>query len=318
MTVFWLVVAAGLMFFGRFGTDRIKSDNVGDMVFRASQIAMLAALGMAFFSLFDRPSRSSSPMPGPGDDFWPTIGGLLAVLVGLWVVGMVVVRLFRRRRLRRDELNTPELTLTLDRAAGRVVVTPRGSVSAHPVAVGRMVVDVSHYEDDGQQRAKLSIRQWPAAGSLSPGTAQRGMHEVVRLDVWKDTARDVVGWLRLHPGIELDAGRVNRDWQASTDALVRYCREQRLASGKPALELWEATDGPSLSYLVIEADGRMYGGVGEHPLIERLDPPLMSKGGNQVSAFIGDHCPMFALSADQVAIIQRMQAKGLLSVSTAP
>jgi hypothetical protein len=315
MTIFWLVVAAGLMFFGRFGTDRIKSDNLGDMAFRASQIAMLACLGLAFFSLFDPPSRSSPPMPGPGDDFWPTTGGLVAVLVGLWVVGMVVVRLFRRRRLLRDELVTPELTLTLDRDAGRVMVTPRGSIVAHPVAVGRMVVDVSHYEDDGQQRAKLSIRQWPAAGSLSPATAQRGMHEVVRLDVWKDTARDMAAWLRLHPGIELDAGRVTREWTATTDALVRYCREQRLESGKPAVEVWEATDGPALSYLVIEGDGRMYGGVGEHPLIERLDPPLVSKGGNKVSAFIGDHRPMFALSADQVATVQRMHAKGLLLVS---
>jgi hypothetical protein len=315
MTIFWLVVATGLMFFGRFGTDRIKSDNLGDMAFRASQIAMLAALGMAFFSLFDPPSRSYPPITGPGRDFWPTVGGLVAALVAVWIAGMVVVRLFRRRRLLRDELVTPELTLTFDRTAGRVVVTPRGSVVAHPVAVGRLVVDVSQYEDDGQQRAKLAIHQWPVSGSLSPETAQRGVTRVVSVDVWKDTARDVVGWLRLHPGIELDAGRVNRDWQAATDALVRYCREQRLESGKPAVEVWEATDGPALSYLVIEGDGRMYGGVGEHPLIERLDPPLVSRGGNKVSAFIGEHRPIFALSADQVATVQRMHAKGLLLVS---
>ncbi|UPG88297.1 hypothetical protein L2Y96_12790 [Luteibacter aegosomaticola] len=317
MTVLWLVLAATLMFCGRFGTDRIKDDNWSEVAFRASQVAMLACLGMAFFSLFDPPARSSPPMPGPGAEFWPTVGGLIAVVVGLWALGAVAVRLLRHRRLSRDELTTPELTLTLDRAAGRVLVALRGNIMAHPVAMGRLVFDASYYEDDGQQRAKLSFRQWPAAGSLSPVTAQRGMHDVVRVDVWKDSGLDVTGWLRLHPGIELDAGKVTLDWQTATDALVRYCREQRLATGTPAVEVWEALDGPALRYLVIEADGRMYGGVGEHPLIERLDSALVAKGGNRILAVIGDHRPVFTLSADQAVTVQKLHGKGLLSICPA-
>ncbi|MGA7437034.1 MAG: hypothetical protein WBW32_02765 [Luteibacter sp.] len=70
----------------------------------------------------------------------------------------------------------------------------------------------------------------------------------------------MVSRLRIHQGIELDASRVNRDWQATTDAFVRYYREQRQVRGMPTVEAWDATDGATLPYLVIEPDGRMYGG----------------------------------------------------------
>jgi hypothetical protein len=185
---------------------------------------------------------------------------------------------------------------------------------AHRVAVGRLVIGVAPYEENSHQRAVLTIRQWPASKHLSPETAARGMGDVLKTDVYINTAKDVTGWLRGHPGIELDAESIRRDWHAQVDAMVRYARGQRLVDDKPAVETWVASDGPSLDYLVIEQDGRVFGGVGPEPLIERVTAPLVSDGARRIRVAIGDVHPTFALDNDQVAAVGKLHARGLLSV----
>lgn len=314
MTVFWLVVAAALMFYARFGTDRIKSDNMADVAARAATVAMLGCLGMAFFSLFDLPAHHDLSPSSPDAAFWPTIGWLVAACAGLFVAGWMVVAGFRHRRLGRDELSTPHLTLKLDRAAGLLHIIQPGQLLAERATVGRLLVDVAPYETDSQKRAQLVFRQWPASRSLSPDTATRGIAEVARLDVWHDTARDVLAWLRRHPEVEFNRDVRRQQWQADCAVLVRHCQEQRTGNGKPAVELWNLIDGPAIQYLVIEKDGKAYGGIGEEAFLERITAPLVSDGGKRLKVAIGDFHPVFTLSIDQVGILQKLHARGLIAL----
>lgn len=132
--------------------------------------------------------------------------------------------------------------------------------------------------------------------------------------MWHDTARDVLAWLRLHPDIEFNAEVRRREWQADCAVLVRHCQEQRIADGKPAVELWNLIDGPAIQYLVIEKDGKAYGGIGEEAFLERITAPLVSDGGKRLKVAIGDFHPVFTLSIDQVGILQKLHAKGLIAL----
>jgi hypothetical protein len=311
MSIFWLCAAVALFLVGRYGTTQMKPSSLGGVAFGFCQLGMLACLGLAFFALFDPPPPSSIPVSGGLErvGLWTALA-----LGGPIILGLLAASLHRRHRLGKDDLVTAQLTLSLDRAAGLVHITERGQVMTHRVAIGRLVIDVAPYEENSHQRAVVTVRQWPASKQLSPETAARGMADVLKTDVYINTARDVTGWLRRHPGIELDAETIRRDWNAQVDAMVRYVRGQRLVDGKPAVEAWVAGDGPSLDYLVIEQDGRVFGGVGEEPLIERITTPLASDGARRIRVTIGDFRPTFALDNDQVAVVGKLHARGLLSV----
>lgn len=138
---------------------------------------------------------------------------------------------------------------------------------------------------------------------------------MLRADVYANPARDLEAWLHHHPDVLANTGRLNREWRAGVDALVRYCREQRTVAGSPAVELWSATDGPSVNYLAIEKDGRVFGGVGEHPALESVTVPLSSDGGRQLGFMLGNARTYFSMTDDQVKIVQKMHGKGLLSIA---
>lgn len=308
MTVFWLVLAALLMFYARFGTGRIKSDNVADVAARAAQVAMLGCLALAFFSLFDRPAPSTYSGAG---DLWKSLSMMCGALLVVVLACMAVLTASRHRRLGRDELVTAELTLRLDRAEGVVHVSERGQLMAHRIGAGRLMVDVTPYETDSAVRAGLAFRQWPAAGSLAPETAAKGVAHVLTTDVYINTAKAIRAWLRRHPDIELDADVVRLRWQQAVDGMVRHARAQ-LPAGKVEVESFVPYDGPSLDYLAIMADGRVFAGVGEETLVEHVTRPLLSDGGRRIRVELGDFRPSFVLGPDQVSVVQRLHGKGLL------
>lgn len=310
MTVFWLVVAAALMFYARFGANRIQSENLSDIAARAATIAMLACLGLAFFSLFDRPTPSTY---SNADDLWKSLGMLGGALLVVVVGCIAVLTASRHRRLGRDELVTAELTLRFDRTEGVVHVSERGQLMTHRIGAGRLMVDVAPYETDSAVRAGLVFRQWPAASSLAPETAAKGVADVLATDVYIHTAKAVRAWLRRHPGVELDADVVRTKWQQSVDAMVRHARAQ-LPAGKVAVESFVPYDGPSLDYLAILADGRVFAGRGEETLLERVTTPLMSDGGRRVRVALGDGYPTFSLGNDQVASLRKLHATGKVDV----
>lgn len=311
MTVFWLILAAALLVFGRLGTRRVNNSGLGEVLFGVSQLAMLGCLALAFFSLFDRPPPAAAPTIT--HHFWTTLGAFAGGAVAVVVVGMTLVSGLRHLRLGRDEVVTPELTLRLDHQDGAVHLHEPGTLVAHRIGMGRLLVDVAPYEVDGHARTRLVFRQWPASRALSPETAATGMAEVLRVDVYANTARDVVGWLRRHPGIELDAPAVRREWQQTVDAMVRHAREQ-CRTTRPALETWTAYDGPSLDYLAIGPEGQVFSGTGEHTLVEPVERPLVTDGKRRVQVAVGNRFPVFDLTDSQVGVLRMLRGKGLVEV----
>jgi hypothetical protein len=299
------------MFYARFGANRIQSENLSDIATRAATVAMLACLGLAFSSLFDRPASSSYSSTG---ELWKSFGMVGSALLFVVVACMAVFTASRHRRLGRDELVTAELTLRVDRAEGVVHVSERGQLMTHRIGAGRLMVDVAPYETDSAVRAGLVFRQWPAASSLAPETAAKGVAHVLTTDVYINTAKAIRAWLRRHPGIELDADVVRMKWQQAVDGMVRHARAQ-LPPGKVAVESFVPYDGPSLDYLAIMSDGRVFTGVGEETLVEHVTRPLLSDGGRRIRVELGDFRPSFVLGPDQISVVQRLHGKGLLTIT---
>jgi hypothetical protein len=229
--------------------------------------------------------------------------------------GMTVAGISRSRRVRRDDIDVQQFTLSLDRSAGVVRITERGAIAVRTVPVGHLVVDVSPYENEGEKRAQVTLREWPKDITLSPSTAVGKVTTVLRVDVYATPARDLEAWLRHHADVPANIDQRNTEWRAQVDALVRYCREQRTLAGSPAVELWSATDGPSVSYLAIEKDGQVSGGAGEHPALESITLPLLSDGGRKLGFMLGNARPSFSMNDDQVSTVQKMHGRGLLSIA---
>jgi hypothetical protein len=229
--------------------------------------------------------------------------------------GMTVAGISRSRKVKRDDIDVQQFSLSLDHSNGVVRLTERGALAVRSIPVGRLVVDISPFENEGQKRATVTLREWPKDSTLSPATAAGKVTTVLRSDVYATPARDLEAWLHHHPEVQTNTDRLNRDWRAGVDALVRYCREQRTVAGSPAVELWSATDGPSVSYLVIEKNGQVSGAVGEHPSLEHITAPLLSDGGRRLGFMLGDARTYFSMTDEQVSTVQKMHGKGLLSIA---
>jgi hypothetical protein len=312
MTVVWLVLAAICMFYGRFGTHKIKSEGWGETVFGASQVAMLACLGLAFFSLFDRPAPASAS-PSGGSEFGQMVTWTIAAIGGPVLLGIVVTSVLRFRRMGKDELSTPELTLAYDRAEGVVHVSERGQMATHRIVAGRLLLELSPYETEGVMRTGLVLRQWPGASSLSPQTAQKAVVEVLRTDVYSTTGKALRAWLNRHADIEFDADVVKLKWQQKVDAMLRHARGQ-VPSGKTAVESFVAYDGPSLDYLAVMSDGKVFAGTGQETLVEEVARPLVSDGGRRVQVSVGNAYPTFSLTDDDIARLRKLRTKQKVEV----
>jgi len=251
------------------------------------------------------PSSSTLSMVG-----WTVVAFAVPIAGGMTFAGIS-----RSRRVRRDDIDVQQFALSLDRSAGVVRITERGAIAVRTVPIGHLVVDVSPYENEGQKRAQVTLREWPKDTSLSPSTAVGKVTTVLRADVYAHPAKDLGAWLRHHADVPANIDQRNTEWRAQVDALVRYCREQRTVAGSPAVELWSASDGPSVSYLAIEKDGKVFGAMGEHPALESITLPLFSDGGRTLGFMLGTLRPQFSMTDEQVAVVQKMHGKGLLSIA---
>lgn len=279
---------------------------------QAAGILGLIAGGFCFLTTdWQAVARDATPSSSTLSTFGWTIAALAVPILG----GMAVAGISRNRRVKRDDIDVQQFGLSLDRASGMVRITERGAIAVRTVPLGHLVVDVSPYEDEGQSRAQVTLREWPKDPALSPATAAGKVFTVLRADVYATPAKDLGAWLHHHPDVSANIERRDREWRTQVDALIRYCREQRTVNGAPAVELWSATDGPSVSYLVIEKDGRVCGAVGEHPALENITVPLLSDGRRKLGFILGDARPSFSMTNEQVTLVQKMHAKGLLTIA---
>jgi hypothetical protein len=279
---------------------------------QAAGILCLIAGGFCFLTTdWNAAFNAATPSSSTVSIFGWTVAAFAVPILG----GMVVTGISRKRRLKRDGIDVQQFSLSLDRSKGVVRITERGALAVRSVPVGHLLVEVAPFETEGQKRAQVTLKEWPQDSTLSPVTAAGKVATLLSADVYAGPARDLGAWLNHHANVAANIDRVNRAWRVVVDGLVRYCREQRTAGGAAAVELWSATDGPSVSYLVIEKDGKVWGAMGEHPALESISLPLLSDGGRKLGFVIGSHRPEFSMTDDQVALVQKMHAKGVLSIA---
>ncbi|UPG92682.1 hypothetical protein [Luteibacter aegosomatissinici] len=215
-----------------------------------------------------------------------------------------------------DELPGVSIGFALDRTRRCVRIEQAGDRPGHDVPFGQVLVTVSVRTVRGTKFARVIVSQWPAAHGkhLSPADAQQQVRALVSADVSPRFARDIKAWLRLHPFVTPDEVAFKRAWKAEVASLVRECRDQRLVTDPPAVELIDVQSGPTIAYLVIEEDGRVYGAVGGEPNLERVVDPLMSDGCREVKAVVGDYAPAWTLTDHQFERLDAMRQAGLIGL----
>jgi hypothetical protein len=313
--IVWCVVGIALLFLAHKSAVHIRFEQLSSGLaayLQAAGILCLIAGGFCFLTTDWHAVVSDAT---PSSSTLSTLGWTVAAFAVPVLVGMTFAGMSRSRRLKQDDVDAQQFSLSLDRANGMVSITERGALEVRTVPVGHLIVEVAPYETEGQKRAQVILREWPKDPTLSPATAAAKVKALLQADIYAHPAKDLEAWLHNHPDVPANPDRFNREWRAGVDALVRYCRQQRSVGGAPVVELWSATNGPSVSYLAIEKDGRVFGGVGEHPALESITTPLLSDGGRQLGFMLGNARPSFSMTDDQVKIVQKMHGKGLLSIA---
>nr|WP_063573062.1 hypothetical protein [Luteibacter rhizovicinus] len=313
--IFWCLVGIALLFIAHKSAVHIRFEQLSSGLAAYLQTAGILCLIAGGFCFLTTDWQAVVSDATPSSSTLSMLGWTVAAFAVPILAGMTFAGISRRRKVKRDEIDVQQFTVSLDRPNGVVRITERGAIAVRTVPVGHLIVDVAPYETEGQKRAQVTLREWPKDPTLSPATAAGRVVNVLRSDVYATPARDLEAWLHHHPGVPANPDRFNREWRAGVDALVRYCRQQRSVGGAPVVELWSATNGPSVSYLAIEKDGRVFGGVGEHPALESITTPLLSDGGRQLGFMLGNARPLFSMTDDQVKIVQKMHGKGLLSIA---
>jgi hypothetical protein len=321
MTIFWLVVAAALLVASRTVPLRIKSTGFGEAVSGLCSVAMLACLGLAFFALFDTPSRPTYGYAGPMDFTIPKVLiGFLGVGVAVWTFMAMMSRASRSKAAAGDDFRSPLVSLTVDRVAGVVRLTRRDSVIASSIPIGRMVIDVIDVGDGPADLAKVTVsrRHPPFLGEirLSPESMVREGSVVFDDFISPSFARPLVKWRDAHPDLAPPASE-DIEWREATDGLLRYVRQQRKAAKDPALEFWTIGNGPWLNYLVVEEDGSVLVASGEHPPLV-IHAAHLRADLTTIDTEVNNKWWTFPLDARKVSVLQRLQSRGVLTLERRP
>lgn len=313
--ILWCLAGIAVLFLAHKSSIHIPFEQLSSGLaayLQAAGILCLIAGGFCFLTTdWHAVVSDASPSSSTLTIFGWTVAAFAVPILG----GMSVTGITRIRKVKRDDIDVQQFALSLDRSKGVVRISERGALTIRTVPVGHLVVDVSPYEHEGQKRASVTLREWPGDPALSPATAAGKVKTLLRADVYAHPAKDLGAWLHHHADVSANIDQRNTEWRGQVDALVRYCREQRTVTGSPAIELWSATDGPSVNYLAIEKDGRVSGAVGEHPALEPIKGPLSSDGGRKLGFMLGNARPSFSMTDDQVSTVQKMHGKGLLSIT---
>ena len=315
--MFWWAVMVALIVFSWTGAKRIRPSGLGDVVFSLCHIGALVCLGAGFVALLDRSTTPSIYYGGPTD--WvplKIIGGIVVVGACVWIPMWWLGRASRAASLNKNDFNTASLSLSIDRAAGIVRLAHPGSAVVEKLPLGRVQVQADSFNDiTGQAVARLTIREWPKAeeNHLFPVAAlsarARTVHEA-HVPAW--TAKALMRWLDAHPELSPDLQRMEGEWTSACDGLLRYCRQQRDTGTATVIEKMVFSDGPALTYLCIEADGRWLVGTGPHPELMVMSGPLAVAGRTVVLDVPERH--VFELDDGEVRALQSLQARGVLAV----
>ena len=113
-----------------------------------------------------------------------------------------------------------------------------------------------------------------------------------------------------------DCSAVRATWDQTCAELLRACRQQRdhYGNAEGAFETWSFSAQPSISYLVIEADGIASWAFGDTPMLEPVAKPRFKLIGDKLTVFAGDDNRSFLMPADGIATFQSLQRRGVVRI----
>jgi hypothetical protein len=92
---------------------------------------------------------------------------------------------------------------------------------------------------------------------------------VLDVDMPEDDAWSLKRWFTAHAAVLApDEAAAKKSWDARCDALLEECRRQRSTTRRPANEAVRFGFGPSIVYVVTEADGTQFEAHGEVPSLQ--------------------------------------------------
>ncbi|MGF6492097.1 hypothetical protein ABIE56_000250 [Luteibacter sp. 621] len=240
-------------------------------------------------------------------------GALMTVLAAVLTVG----RIKQWRTLSQNTLDAGPVQLVVDPATGGTLITHSANQAVYAIAPGRLLTRIALPPPGQRDRSTVTFLQWPAAshpGRLSPVDADRAAVPVLSIDAPTRTARVIQRWLRRHPALLADEAAFAQAWAITCAGLLGECREQRLTTTPPALELVDVMSGPVIAYLVIEQDGRVFATVGSEPMLERVRDPLLTDGRHTLVTEVGDYRPAWTLSPSEASTLHALLADGLIEL----
>ena len=244
------------------------------------------------------------------------VAAFFGVIAGMGALVWYSVHSTNRKRSTDPVFECGYVTLSVDEKNGTLHVFHPTDVTPKVLSLANVGVETQFFgKGEGKNTdSKTSIVAWPASksGMLNPWTARDRAEKI--MDVWAPmhVGKAIEAWVKKHP-IGPDWTNHNATWKKETDDLLRYCREQRSARGRPAIECWRFEDGPSIEYIIIEQDGTAMIAEGVSPHLEPVQG--LSAREQKLSVRVSGHNLDFKLTYDQIREIQRLQANGKLRLS---
>ncbi|WP_250623724.1 hypothetical protein [Pinirhizobacter soli] len=105
-------------------------------------------------------------------------------------------------------------------------------------------------------------------------------------------------------------------WDQTCAELLRACQQQRDHHGNAAgaFETWSFSAQPSISYLVIEADGATYWAAGDAPMLEPVERPQFKAGGGRLVVVSGGDNRSFPLPRDRLIHLRALQHRSAFHI----
>ncbi|MDF4024640.1 hypothetical protein P3W24_06675 [Luteibacter sp. PPL201] len=315
--ILFSVGGAFLLYLAHQADTRISSEPLSfgiSTYLRGAGIVGLIVGGLFFLTVDWNTALSAVT---PSSSVLQTFGWLCSACIAVWGTSAWLSGAHSRSQLKQDIFSRSMLTLSVDRAAGIVHISREGNIIPEKLGLGRLVVDVPVLDKhDERQWVQVAFLEWPTAPTgtrTDPDVARRRLRTVCKVDMPIATAKRLTDWLRYHPEVSPDEGKLRKEWTDECQALLRYCQQQRTGGGTPAVEAYRFTEGPAIAYLAIEQAGHVLSATGTRPALATPFGVLMSNGMKLAVDTDGGRIA-FELKAPQVRELHRLQAKGLVIV----
>lgn len=274
---------------------------------------ILCIIGSVFV-FATRDTTPSPPSPWVNAQIILPLGIVAGVAAAMWGAVALVSAAGRRARTLKPEFEGRDVSLVIDEPSGVLHISFPNNLTNQTAALGRIGFHTTHHEN----HAITSVFEWPSPqhGLLNPTSARVRSRPLGQFSASSAATKVFEAWVRNHPVLGPNWRVLEKQWETECTDLIRYCRDQRIAKGSPAVECMRFDDGPMIEYVAIEKDGSALAGTGAHPHL--VTPVALHSLKRMLVVGVDGRFPSFELTDEQVRTLQRLQSKGALTILPSP